>query len=190
MPWRIVPAPSGSFKTLMFSGKDEARMEQKTSDKHVVLKHGTDSNWLYDLSGLTHQPDLDTLSRLFIQGHEFHWLVLRPLDRFKDPVFEGITKFNGKNAFQLAFKDALNRSVYLYYDFENYLPLGMDNPTSDEENRVVVYFRDWTKNQEFQMMEKVEIHEGKVVWSYDFIDVRINYVHPDDFESARKFIFD
>jgi hypothetical protein len=182
--------PIGSFKTLMFSSQKNARMEQLTSSGHIIITNGEEGAWFHDLISQKSEDDLDTLTRLFVQGHEFHWLSLRPQDRFAHPFFTGFTEFDGQTAFKIEFKDALNRSVYLYYAFDNYLPLGMDNPTSSEEERVVVHFSDWKDLENIKVFQKTVIEEGDVDWTYDFTEIHLNKLRDQDFQNRGKVIID
>lgn len=163
--------PSDDFRTLLVSGPDHGRMEQQSSDGHLILQHGKDSQWIFDASSDKLENSLDEQTASFITGHEFHRLSLRPLDRLHQPVFRGYTDFDGRTAFIISFKNNLDSEVHLYYDFENYLPLGFDFPSPFGSDTIHTYFKEWTEINGIPMVSKVIIDEGDNQWTYDFTDL-------------------
>ena len=182
--------PRESFKTLLFSKQKEGRMEQQTEDGHFIIKHGPTASWSLNLMKDRFNDSLDDMTLSFVKGHEFHWLSLRPEDRLGQPVLNGFAEFNEETSFKVEFKDAMNRSVFFYYSFENYLPLGFEYPAGDEGEIVTTYFSDWKELNETKVFQKAIINEGEIKWQYDFTDIRINHLTEQDFQSKDKFIID
>jgi len=182
--------PIGDFKTLIFSRETDGRMEQRKKSGHVILKYGDSASWGKNIRSQRIYSNLDTLNKLFVKGHEFHWLSMRPEDRFSNPVFKGFTEFNRQTSFKIEFKDALNRSVYFYYSFDDYMPLGFENPTDTQENMVQVYFSNWKEINGLKLFQNVSIEEGSAIWKYDFTEFKINELVSSDFENKNKVIVD
>jgi len=182
--------PIGEFKTLMFSRQSDGRMEQSTNNGHVILKHGDSVSWTQNLASQKLNNTPDKLTKLFIKGHEFHWLSFRPEDRLSKPVFKEFIEFKGQSCFKIEFKDALDRSVYFYYAFDDYTPLGFDNPTSSQEEMVTVSFANWKDLNGLKVFEKVIIEEGNDIWQYNFSDIKINSLKNEDFENKSGYIED
>lgn len=180
--------PERAFTTLLFSGASDARMEQRYGSRHVILKYGETASWTYngETQKLNEAPDDAT--KLFVQGHELHWLSLRPEDRFSNPRFVGFKDFEGQTAFTLEFTDMLDRSMLFYYDFEGYMPLGFDTPEDTPGGRVRVQFKAWEEQNGIQLVDKATFQQGEEHFSYDFASVRIGSVSQADFESKEAFI--
>lgn len=180
--------PERPFKTLMFSNKSGARMEQVYGTGHVLLKHGNNSSWTYDIMTQNLNDRPDELTKLFVQGHELHWLSLRPEDRFNDPTFIGFEEFKGETSFKIKFIDALNRPVFFYYSFENYMPLGFETFTDKENETVRVHFIDWALQDGFKVFKKAIFEQGDKIFSYDFTEIKIDRLDDEDFESKTAYI--
>ncbi|MBQ4819259.1 nuclear transport factor 2 family protein [Aquimarina sp. MMG016] len=180
--------PIGSFKTLVVSDTENGRMEQRTNAKHIILKQGKSNSWTFDILNQKINNTPNELTKQFIIGHEFHWISLRPEDRFNTPVFKEFTEFKGETAFKIEFKDAMKRTVHFYYAFDDYTLLGIENPTDTEENKVRVLFEDWKTIKNIKVFNKVVIEEGDKIWQYDFTDIKINTTLSKDIESKEMFI--
>ena len=181
--------PTGTFKTLLFSSPEAGRMEQASADGHVIFKHGNLNSWFQDIAKQRFQARLDTVMQLFVVGHEFHWLSLRPEDRLHKPIFKGVSNFADEEAFQVEWQDALGRPVYLYYSFEDYLPLGYEFPSGPEAQHVRVQFSNWLEEGGIKVFQQAVIEEGAVDWRFDFTHISIDSLQHDDFESREKLIF-
>ena len=95
-------------------------MEQIYGDNHIIMQHGIDSTWAYDLNSKRHLKSTDEATKMFVQGHELHWLGFWPEDRYEKPVMKDISKFKDQTAFHIEFKDMFDRPVNFYYSFESY----------------------------------------------------------------------
>ncbi len=180
--------PTDPFETLVLSSSTSGRMEQLSSDGHLILQHSDKGSWMNDLQKDKLTEVLDEGLIAFIKGHEFHWLSFRPQDRLKDPRFKGYIDFDGRTAFQINFKDPLARTVIFYYDFESYRPLGFDYPSHREDEMIRSHFSDWSEVDGRLMFRKVIIDEGDNKWEYDFTEIKINGAINSDLESKNALI--
>ena len=165
--------PSGSFETLVISNSQFGRMEQTSSDGHIIIQHGPESAWLKDVSQGQLNEGFDADLASFVKGHEFHWLSLRPGDRFLNPVFEGYTKLGDKNAFKIIYKDDQQRDIVFYYDFASYKPLGFDYPSHQPGEIIRTRFLDWVELNDIQVFQSVRIDDGENIWEYDFTEIQL-----------------
>ncbi len=180
--------PERPFTTLVFSSKSDARMEQRYGEGHVVLKYGENTSWTYNRITQKLNESPDDATKLFVQGHELHWLSLRPEDRFSQPKFVGFEEFEGHTAFVLEFTDMLNRRMLFYYDFESYMPLGFDTPEETPGGRVRVRFMAWEEQNGIQLVDTATFQQGEEHFSYDFTSVQIGNLSQTDFESKDAYL--
>ncbi|MDY8136156.1 hypothetical protein [Aquimarina sp. 2201CG5-10] len=180
--------PIGDFKTLLFSGVSDGRMEQRSVNGHSIRKHGKTNSWTFSVDSQKENQNPEDFTKYFIKAHEFHWLSLRPQDRFSNPVFIEFTEFTNRTAFKIRFDDGLGRYAYFYYDFESYLPLGFESATDSQENMVKVIFDDWKSLQDTKVFYKLTIEEGDQLWQYNFTDIKINTLKKEDFENRKSYI--
>lgn len=180
--------PTDAFETLVLSAKDDGRMEQSSSDGHLILQHGKAGSWMMDVSKRELQESLDPTMAGFITGHEFHWLCLRPEDRFHDPMLEGVKEFAGQKAFEVTFDDPLDRQVIFYYSFDDYRPLGFIYPSHRENEKIISQFLDWTEVDGIPVFQKVIIDENETRWEYNFTDIRLEHVTESGFDKKEALL--
>ena len=181
-------APEGPFKTLLFSRKTDGRMEQIYGDAHIVLKHGEESSWTYNIKAKRLNEDPGTSLEHFVMGHELHWLSFRPEDRFSGGVFDGVIEFKGKNAFKVKFIDAQDQPVHFYYSFEDYSPLGFELFTNKPDAMVGVTFGDWREQSGLQLFYAAEFLDGEERFQYNFKEITLNALQDNDFESKEIYL--
>jgi len=175
--------PERPFKTLILSRETDGKMEQVSGDSHILMKHGRDSTWAYNLNKKSPIENIDQSTKMFIQGHELHWLSFRPEDRYAKPILKEITKFQNQTAFNIEFKDALNKPVNFYYSFDTYFPLGFDLLTNDQGDLVTVHFENWEKINEVSVFKKAIFKHRGEIFEYNFVDIKFNSLDDQDFES-------
>ena len=180
--------PGGAFSTLVLSGQDNARMEQSSSDYHIILKQGTTNSWSTDVRTGKTNDTMDAATENFVMGHELHWLSFRPLDRFSNGIFIGFDTYNDRDAFKVRFSDALDRAVYFYYDFENYLPLGFNIATFSEEQRVNVFFDDWRDLGGLKVFYKAKFEDGDQLFEYSYEQLEVSDKRQFDMEARHALI--
>jgi len=181
-------APETTFKTLILSRKTDGRMEQIYGDGHLIMKHGIDSTWAYDLNSKTVLSWPGAATKDFIRGHELHWLSAWPEDRFKNPVLKDFTTYKGRDAFHLEFRDDLNRPVNFYYTFENYRPIGFEMPAGDTGEIVSVHFENWEQiNDAFVFTNAIFKHNNEL-FQYNFIDIKFDTLEDADLNSKNGLI--
>ena len=176
-------APETSFRTLILSDKTGGRMEQIYGDHHIIMKHGSDTTWTYDLNSKKSLEGTNRSTKIFVQGHELHWLGFWPEDRYNTPILKDITKFLDQTAFHIEFRDAYNRPVNFYYAFNSYRPLGFDMQTNAQGDIVTVRFEKWEKIDKVFVFKNATFEHGRETFRYNFTDIRFNYISPQDFES-------
>ncbi|MGI9550819.1 MAG: hypothetical protein ACR2MT_06430 [Aurantibacter sp.] len=176
-------APEASFETLILSRMTDGKMEQRYGDHHVLLKHGKNSSWTYNLNTKTLNEDPNGATKTFIQGHELHWLSLRPEDRYTRASFKGVTTFNNQTAFNIEFTDALGKPINFYYSFDSYIPLGFELHPADQEEVVAVRFEDWEKINDISVFKKAFFIQGDDIFEYDFVDIKFDQLDDEDFET-------
>lgn len=181
-------SPGGSFKTLIISERSKARMEQQQGEYHAIFKHGPLSSWSIELSSGKLNKKLDSITEMFIKGHELHWLGFRPEDRFNNPLFLGFEEYDGQSALKIQFSDALNRPVFFYYAFENYLPLGFSIATNADNKRVKVYYRDWEIMGDLKVFHGATFVDGANVFEYEYTDLRISGEHDFDLDIKSAYL--
>ncbi len=168
--------PTDPFQTLVRSSQYHGRMEQLSSDGHIAIQHGKSGSWMMDYNQEKLEEPLDEQLIALVKGHEFHWLSLRPEDRFQNPLLSSIAPFEGQLAFEVSFDDPLGRDVVFYYDFESYLPLGFRYPSHREGEMILSQFSDWTEIDGIPVFQKVTIEENDNRWEYDFTEIRLETV--------------
>lgn len=181
-------APEADFKTLVLSRKSDGRMEQIYGDSHLIMKHGVDSTWAFELYSKSVLNWPGEATKEFIQGHEFHWLSIWPEDRFKNPVTKDFTQFKGQTAFQVEFRDDQNRPVNFYYAFDNYQPLGFDMQTGPTNELATVEFDNWEEIEESLVFKKALIQHNKEQFLYDFTEIKFDDLDDADFNNNTGFI--
>lgn len=175
--------PERSFKTLILSRETDGKMEQIYDESHFIMKHGKDSSWTYNLNTKSLNDNMDSSTKMFIQGHELHWLSFWPEHRYSNPQLKDITKFKNQSAFNIEFNNELNRLVNFYYSFETYIPLGFELKINDEGDLVTVYFENWEKINDIAVFKKAIFEQGDEIFEYNFVDIKINQLTTQDFES-------
>ena len=173
--------PTDPFETLVLSSSSSGRMEQSSSDGHIILQHGDSGDWMLDVATEKLREELDPSIVGFVVGHEFHWLSLRPEDRFGEPVLDGISEFGGQKAFELSFKDPLEREVTFYYSFEDYIPLGFEYPSHSEGEMISSQFLDWTEVSGVPVFQRVIINENDTRWEYNFTEILLEDIGQAEF---------
>jgi len=175
--------PDRSFKTLILSRETDGRMEQIYDENHFVMKHGKDSSWTYNINTKSLNENMDESTKMFIQGHELHWLSFWPEHRYANAQLKDITKFKNQLAFNIEFINAMNKSVNFYYSFDSYVPLGFQININDEGDIVTVSFENWKKINDINVFTKATFEQGKEVFEYNFVDIKINQLDTEEFES-------
>ena len=176
--------PTDPFETLVLSGRSTGRMEQLSSDGHLILQHGDQGSWMF-------KPETEELSEgleegivAFVIGHEFHRIALRPEDRFTKPTLKEITEYRGQEAFEMVFKDPLEREIFIYYSFDNYLPLGFKYPSHVEGQMIDSHFLNWTEINGIPVFQKAVIDENGNLWEYEFNE--INFLNETEVRLENK----
>ena len=180
--------PTDDFVTLVMSTSGKGRMEQLSTDGHIILQHGDSGSWMKDAQSEEVRENLDSLLVGFIVGHEYHWLSYRPEDRFGNPVFKRITEFEEKPAFEIAFEDPLSREITFYYSFDDYKPLGFDYPSHREGEKIRSHLLDWTDLNGIPVFSKVRIDEGDNQWEYQFTDLRMDKSLGSEFDGTEPLL--
>jgi len=181
-------SPDGSFKTLLISDRSGARMEQQQEEYHAIFKYGPSSSWSYELPSGKLNEKLDGPTEMFVRGHELHWLSFRPEDRFSNSTFTGFEEYSGQTAFKIKFSDSLNRPVYFYYAFENYLPLGFSIVAGPDDNRINVYYSNWQALGNLKVFYNATFAEGSSLFEYAYSDLRISDDKDYDLDSKSAYI--
>ena len=180
--------PTDDFETLVLSASSYGRMEQQSSDGHIILQHGDSGSWMKDMQSLDVRENLDSLLIGFIVGHEHHWLTYRPEDRFEDPEFKRIAEFEGKTAFEIVFEDPLKREIVFYYSFDDYRPLGFKYPSHREGEMISSQFLDWTEINGIPVFKKVIIDENGTQWEYSFTEISLAGKDTSVFENKKTLL--
>ncbi len=180
--------PERSFETLILSNEKNGRMEQIYGEQHMLLKHGEETSWTFNLSQKSGEDKINDETAMFIKGHELHWLSFWPEHRYTDPIFKGISKFNDKTAFQIEFKDVFDRPIQFYYSFDSYLPLGFVLVTNTNGDKVNVTYDSWESMDNLKIFKKAVFKQENDIFEYDFIDVKVNELRNQDFESKTGLI--
>lgn len=180
--------PGGNFTTLLMSDSSHTRFEQKAENYHTILGFEGNNSWHYDPGADKLTKELDTLTKLFMNGHELHWLSLHPKTRFHNPIFKQFIEFEGKMAFEIEFSDDLNRPVLFYYDFESYLPLGfiIYTGTLEAKETVSVSFDNWENKGGILTFTTAEFIQGSSIFEYDFKFLEWNKLSDSDFIQHMK----
>ncbi len=178
--------PGYAFRTLILSTKGQGRMEQMTPRAHYILKHGQESSWSVDLKRNEIVDSLDAMYRIFVKGHELHWIAFSPETRYTEPVLAEATKFKDQWAFPILLKDDLGNPVFVYYDFESYTPLGLTIHTDDQGNTVTVLFEDWEKHQSVSLFTKAIFQQGDEAFIYRFTHLSTNDPETEELVHAQE----
>ncbi|MGM5468772.1 hypothetical protein ACS386_00700 [Flavobacteriaceae bacterium LMO-SS05] len=177
-----------SFKTLILSSETDGRMEQIYDDHHVIMKHGKDSSWIYNMNSKSQSETMDESTKMFVQGHELHWLSFWPEHRFVNPLLKEIKKFKDQLAFKIQFNNTQNRIVNIYYAFDTYLPLGIEITINNEGEIVTVYFENWEKINDISVFKKAIFEQGTERFEYNYVDIKIADLDTQAFESKNTSI--
>ena len=175
--------PKRTFQTLILSNESEGRMEQVYDKSHIILKHGKDNSWTFDVPAEKLNNTLDEETRMFVHGHELHWLSIWPECRFSNARLMEVSNFKNQNAFNIEFENDLRRKANFFYSFDSYLPLGFELEIDDKKSIVSVQFDDWEKNNGISVFKKAIFTQGDEIFEYDFTEVKLNDVDITAFES-------
>ena len=181
-------SPGGEFKTLLISNSKAGRMEQQSGEDHSILKHGPEASWTYNLKTAKLNDEVDELTKMFIRGHELHWLSFRPEDRLMYPTYKGVEDYNERTSFKIEFKDGLDRSVFFYYDFGNYRPVGFSITGNKEGEMINVYFSDWREEGDLKVFHKATFEDGPNLFEYEFSDIKFGTSGEYDLESKASYM--
>jgi len=174
--------PQGDlFQTLIFSEKTRGRMEQSNERGHYVLSYEDSLIWSYNFVSKNLNEDAGEMTKSFIQGHELHWLSLRPMDRTTRPLFKGFEEFKGTVSFKIESRDILDRPILFYYSFEDYLPLGFQMETAPGQPPVVVSFENWDSVGPYRVFKRAVFKQGDEVFQYEFTKINFNSMTEEDF---------
>ncbi len=175
--------PEGNnFTTLIYSKKDDGRMEQLSGERHSIFKHGEQSWGKNIISGNLHE-NLVPNFLVFAKSHELHWLSTYPEDRYANAHLEGIVDFKGQKVFKIGFTDDANNPVNFYYDFKSYLPLAFDIVIDDKGNTVTTYFENWNEQDGVKLFSNATFDQGGTLYKYQFSELKLNSLKEGDFES-------
>jgi len=175
--------PASSFKTLILSGKTVGKMEQVNGDSHLIMKHGGDSTWTYNLKTNALIERDPGFTGMFVKGHELHWLSFRPEDRYTQATLKEITEFHNQRAFHIECKDSFDRPVNFYYSFDTYIPLGFTLQTNDQGDQVTVTFENWEKIHDISVFKTATFTDNNGIFTYNYLDIKFNQINTQDFES-------
>ena len=175
--------PEGnSFTTLIYSNKDNGRMEQVSGGRHTIFKHGQDS-WGKNVISETVYDSLNTNLKVFAKSHELHWLSLWPETRYNNPTFSGIVDFGEEKALKVSFTDDLNKPVNFYYNFETYLPLAFDIEIDDQGNTVTTYFENWKEKDGIKLFSDATFDQMGMQFKYSYSEIKLNSLNVQDYNS-------
>ena len=180
--------PGGDFRTLIISQDSAARMEQQGTDYHIILKNGRETSWSLEVESGKLNEEMEMATKMFVTGHELHWLSFKPEKRFDAPVFKGFEMYNNRQAFKIEFTDALNRKVYYYYSFEDYLPLGFSIATDTADARVNVYFEDWRDSNGLKVFYGATFEDGDNIFKYIYEEIKISEANTYDLDNRNPYI--
>lgn len=166
--------PDREFTTLMVSGEDAGRMEQQYGEDHMILGHDATGGWMVNAKTGDGREAMDTATRLLLMGHEMHLMAIRPELRHAQHQFIGFEQYDGKDAFVIEARDALEKPVRLFYDFDTYLPLGFTVIPPDESGEVAVTFADWEVRDKCNVFTRAIIRHGDAVFTYDYTDITLD----------------
>ncbi len=182
--------PTGNFSTILISDMANSRFEQKGEKYHSILGVEKTKSWFFDPESQKQSEGLDTLTQLFVNGHELHWLSLHPNSRFQNPLFKQYVEFENEMAFEVEFTDKLNRPVVFYYRFKDYQPLGfvMYTGAIETEETVRVSFDGWKNIDGIMTFTKAKFKQGDQIFDYDFETIEWNQVASTQFSSKTKLL--
>ena len=182
------PGPEDQFTTLIQSDAQNARFEQIFGTGHTIMGINPDQTWSYNPNNQQRQESLDTMTQLFVLGHELHWLCWFPETRFANPLFKGEKTFDGQQAFEMKWTDPLNRPVLMYYAVASHQPLGFEMYTSTLEKgeTVSVYFNQWETQEGIQVFKGATFRQGEFVFEYDYTRIGLNQLTEEDFADSSK----
>ena len=175
---------NNSFTTLIYSNKENGRMEQISGDRHTIFKHGQES-WGKNVVSETVYDSLNDNLKVFAKSHELHWLSLWPETRYSNPTFNGIVDFGNEKALKVSFEDDLNKPVNFYYDFESYLPLAFDIEIDNQGNTVTTYFENWKEKDSVKMFNNATFDQMGMQFKYSYSEINLNSLNPQDFDSKK-----
>ncbi|UCG76886.1 MAG: hypothetical protein JSV95_06290 [Gemmatimonadota bacterium] len=169
-----VESPRGSFETVLYSARDgRVRMFQTTGFEAGLHPTG---DWIV-LSPEEGRRPLPAGLRQILIGHELHMIFLDPESRFSDPVEESRTTLRDREVIPVRMADEEGRSVHLYYDVQDTLPVGMMLPTALDTVRVGV--GEWRPTGALLLFWEAEFRDGSGVYEYEYEELRLDGL-PDD----------
>jgi hypothetical protein len=169
-----VQSPGGSFETILYSARDGRVRMMQTTGFHAGL--GPSGDWILPSAEEGRRP-LPAEIREVVIGHELHMIFIDPESRYGDPVALGPSAFMESTALPVRVRGEEGRSVLLYYDARDTLPVGMRLETAVGEVEVEV--ADWRTLDGLRLFWSAEFRDRSGRFEYAYRELRVNET-PDD----------
>ncbi|MEJ2311508.1 MAG: hypothetical protein P8Y21_03775 [Gemmatimonadales bacterium] len=171
-----VQGPESSFETVLYSARDGRVRMMQTTGLHVGLSPSGD--WILPSVEKGRQP-LPPEIREVVIGHELHMIFIDPQSRYSDPAALEPSFFRGRQVLTVRVRGDEGRSVLLYYDVRDTLPVGMLLETAVGE--VDVEVADWELLEDLKLFRSAAFRDRSGTFEYAYRDIRVNETTDDEF---------
>lgn len=122
------------------------------------------------------------------RSHEFQWIAIRLLERFREPKLVGNEDFAGKSATKLAATDELGRPANLFFDKTTNLLLGFTvlDPFSEKPETIRLTFNEWKKIGKLLLPSKVTATDKQGDFVLNFHTIKVNQIKENVFDIPSK----
>jgi hypothetical protein len=171
-----VLAPERSFETVLYSARDGRVRMMQTTGLHVGLSPTGD--WILPSAEEGRQP-LPAEVREIVIGHELHMIFIDPESRYADPAALEPSIFRDRSVLPVQVHGDEGRSVLLYYDAGDTLPVGMLLETAVGEVEVEV--ADWRPLDDLRLFWSAAFRDRSGTFEYAYREIRVNETADDEF---------
>ena len=183
--------PNGKYTTEIHSAKNSRLIFKQVRQTGKSFVGQTNQNVFWTKDETSNEFSLADKQAAFIwRSHEFQWLAIALMERFREPSFAGRENFAGKNALKLSMKDELGNPTSVFFDSESGLLLGFIslNPLGEQPESVRVVISEWKAVGKVKLPSKVTATDKQGDFVLDFQDISVNLIDENIFTVPAKVV--
>lgn len=108
-----------------------------------------------------------------------------PACRYRSLQNAGDANFFGQKARRVQGRDSLNKHAFVFYDFNEGLPCGLQssNPFDDGAEPIQIRLLEWRRLKNgLTLFREAEFHQAGELWTYQYTKTEVNSLRPEDFD--------
>lgn len=183
--------PNGKYTTEIYSAKNSRLIFKQVRQGGKSFVGQTNGNVFWTKDETNNEFSLADKSTAFVwRSHEFQWLMIALMERFREPSFAGRENFAGKNALKLSMKDELGHPASFFFDNDSGLMLGFIilNPFGEQPEPVRVAINEWKAVGKVKLPSKVTATDKQGDFILSFQDISVNRIDENIFAVPTKVV--